>query len=422
MKAECASPKRTGRFTRPLSPNFCSSITITLIGLMLYLVPSVNAQSLTVLHTFTSVHDGAHPFGGVTLDPAGNLYGTAADGALGYGTIFKLTRGEPSWVLTTLRRFHGSDGADPESPLILGPDGAVYGTTRGGGQYGAGTIFRLEPMRCSGTLCPWTETVLYDFARGRDGSSPLGHLIFDQAGRMYGTSAGMHVYAERGEGGGPPGCVWQLVHSNVSWTFQVVHAFSNYGGDGTNPKGGVLIDRDGNLYGTTPFGGSWGWGTVFEMTPVGQGWSEQILHSFSSMGGGGSLPEAGLVADQSGSLFGATFVGGYAFEMTLSGSVWSFNTIAGVSNADGPYSDLTIDAQGNLYGATIDGGRYGQGNVFQLTRSNGVWTYRNLYDFMGAEDGSQPFGSVIVDSAGAIYGTTAYGGHFGDGTVWMLRQ
>jgi uncharacterized repeat protein (TIGR03803 family) len=106
--------------------------------------------------------------------------------------------------------------------------------------------------------------------------------------------------------------------------------------------------------------------------------------------------------------------------MTWSGSVWSFSTVTRVSNADGPYSDLTIDAQGNLYGVTIDGGRYGQGSVFQLTRSGGGWSYRNLYDFMGGDDGSQPFGSVTVDSAGTIYGTTAYGGHFGEGTVWML--
>jgi uncharacterized repeat protein (TIGR03803 family) len=357
------------------------------------------------------------------LDAAGNLYGSAAEGALGYGMLFKLTSRNQGSIFTPLYTFHRSDGADPESPLIFGRDGALYGTTRKGGQQGVGTIFRLAPppTHCSATLCSWTESVLYQFTGGPDGTWPQGRLTFDQTGNLYGTATGSSVDDELPAGGPPPGSVWQLAGSGLSWNFNLVHPFSNYGSDGTNPKGGLVVDSSGNVYGTTPFGGVFGNGTVFQMTPTQSGWSEHILYNFISADYG-DLPQSGLVADGSGTMFGVTFIGGVAFAMTQSPGGWSYSTISHVSTANGPFSALTIDSQGNLYGATLNGGRFGQGNVFRLSRPNGVWRCDDLYDFTGGDDGAQPFGSVVVDAAGTIYGTAAYGGSHSYGTMWMLTQ
>jgi uncharacterized repeat protein (TIGR03803 family) len=145
------------------------------------------------------------------------------------------------------------------------------------------------------------------------------------------------------------------------------------------------------------------------MTPTRLGWSEQILYNFDSADNG-ALPQAGLVADASGNMFGVTFIGGAAFEMTRTGGAWNYSTIAHVSTANSPYSVMAIDAQGNLYGATYNGGRYEWGNVFRLSRTNGVWSCEDLYDFTGGEDGGWSLGSLVVDATGNIYGTTSYGG------------
>ena len=393
------------------------------VALICLMAPASSAQTFTVLHTFTGSSDGAYPYAGLMLDASGNLYGSASEGALGYGAIFKVTNRSNGWILTPLYAFHQSDGADPESPGLFGRDGALYGTTRKGGQGGIGTIFRLtpQPAHCSATLCTWNETVLYEFTGGPDGMWPQGHLTSDQAGNLYGTTTGMPVLDQNPLDGGPPGSVWQLARSGLSWNFNIVHAFSNYGGDGTNPKGGLVVDSLGNVYGTTPLGGVFNNGTVFQMKPTASGWSEQILYNFYSAETG-VMPQAGLVADHSGNMFGVTFIGADAFEMTRSGGVWNYASMCITSTGNGPFSELAIDAQGNLYGATLNGGRYNQGNVFKLFWANGVWNSTDLYDFTGADDGGQPFGSVAVDTAGIIYGTAAYGGSHGYGTVWMLTQ
>ena len=386
--------------------------------LVLLAIPSAQAQTLTVLHNFTGGTDGGNPVAAVTLDRAGNLYGTAHAGGLGYGTAFKLARRGQGWVFNLLYRFQSSDGAPPSSPLVFGPNGVLYGTTATCGGCGPpnGTVFTLRPPAtiCPAVSCPWMETVLYRFTGGMDSRTPEGPLVFDQSGNLYGTTFGIYVRGERPQGGYSNGAVWELVHSGGSWTINVLYGFMG-GGDGANPSGGVIFDRAGNLYGTTTFGGERNWGTVFQLTPSGSGWSEQTLHSFQS--GQEGLPQAGLIADQAGNLYGATFLGGWVFELTSSGSGWNFNNIYEVPGE--PQSSLTIDGQGNLYGVNPGSG-YQSGNIFELSQSNGVWTYTDLYDFTGGSDGSQPFGSVVLDASGNIYGTASEGGQYGYGTVWML--
>ena len=405
---------------RNLDSNHCKNpLLLTAICAFSILAAQAAAgQTLTVLHNFTGGQDGANPQTALTPDRAGNLYGTAAFGGFGYGTLFKLTRRSQSWVFNVLYGFQSSDGGVPMAPLVFGPDGALYGTTSSGGgggrPYGAIFSLRPPPTFCAAISCPWTKTTLYSFTGGMDSQAPEGHLIFDQSGNLYGTSFGYYVANGSPSGGYGNGTVWELEHAGGSWTLNVLYGFN--GPEGANPSGGVTFDRAGNLNGTTTHGGADRDGVVFQLMPSGSGWSERTLHSFMYEGDG-IYPLAGLVADQAGNLFGATFINPIAFELSPSGGLWTYN---GIYNLPGEVqSDLTADQQGNLYGASTSGG-LGQGFIFQLTQSNGVWTLTDLYDFTGGDDGALPIGSVILDASGNIYGTAANGGAFGYGTVWML--
>lgn len=388
-------------------------VTTALAGL------PAQAQTFTVLHNFSGGADGKYPQTTLTLDRRGNLYGTTNRGGLDYGTIFRLTNRGSGWLFNTLYTFRaGSDGSDPFTPLLFGPDGALYGTTQGGGQNGDGTVFVARPQAtfCANVSCPWTETVLYSFTGGEDSFAPQGHLIFDEAGNLYGTTAGFSIAGKRPPQGGYQGAVWELVHANGAWTIKVLYGFYPDGGP-YEPEGGVTFDHAGNLYGTTVFGGEYNDGTVFELSPSGSGWTEQLVHTFDSSS---IFPQAGLIADEAGNMYGATFGGSYAFELSPLGNGWSFNNISLISTGDGPFSDLTLDSQGNLYGANYTGGQYGQGNIFKLTNSGGVWTLTDLYDFTGGSDGDAPVGGVVLDANGNIYGTASEGGTSGWGTVWKL--
>ena len=267
--------------------------------------PAAHAQTFTVLHNFTNGQDGAHPEAGLTMDKAGNLYGTAFFGGLGQGTVFKLTHRAPVGHSSPLYSFpaNASDGANPQARVIFGPNGTLYGTTEGGGIHGGGVVFNLRPPQLA-THLPWTETVLYNFPEyhgdaGRPGS---GDVAFDQAGNLYGTtilggSAGV-------------GAVYELTPSG---TESVLWSFTGGQQDGSYPWSGVIFDGSGNLYGTTTAGGNeacvGGCGTVYKMTPSGSGWTEEPIYYFTG-GSDGAYPYGGLIFDQKGNLYGTTISGG----------------------------------------------------------------------------------------------------------------
>jgi uncharacterized repeat protein (TIGR03803 family) len=397
---------------------------------------SVQAQTFNVIHNFTGA-DGAAPSAGVTIDKHGNLYGTTAlGGTLDAGTVFELRRSNSGFVFNPLYSFAGvSDGAVPYNRPIFGWDGTLYGTTAQGAggacDYGCGTVFNLRPPPtiCKTALCPWTETVLYRFRGGSDGSDPEGDLIFDQVGNLYGTTT------SGGIGNcGPPGCgvAYKLIPSNGAWTQNVLYSFGNGANDGANPVSGVIFDSAGNLYGTTMRGGSGGQfycpgnegcGTVFELTPSGLGWTEKILYNFGVYGRwDGRSPVAGLIFDGSGNLYGATYAsgsggGGTVFELSPSGGLEVLYSFTGYG---GPADRLVMDASGNLYGTTRQDGLYPSGSVFKLSRSNGSWTYTSLHDFTGGSDGAYPNG-VTLDANGNLYGTAQSGGAYGSyGVVWEI--
>jgi len=375
-------------------------------ALTVVLTQSGQAQTYTVLHDFTGGADGAVPFAGLTMDRAGNLYGTAGgDGAGGFGTVYKLQNKGSGWVFSPLYSFAGGgDGATPFAGVVFGPDGSLYGTTGNGGGNNAGTVFDLKPYpsACKTALCPWTETVLYRFTGGSNGANPgYGDLVFDETGNIYGTT-----YQS----------VYELARSNGGWTLNVIHNFGG-GNDGSDAiLSGVVFDANGNLYGTTIEGGSYGNGTVYQLLPSGSGWTERVLHSFS--GDDGTFPYGGVILDQSGKLYGTTITGGAndggtVFELIPTNGGWTFNVIysfVGLGSTSGPGGNLAMDSAGNLYGATIRLGTGGLGNIFKLTRSDGGWVYTDLYDFTNYRDGANPSGGLILDPNGNLYGTTMSGG------------
>jgi uncharacterized repeat protein (TIGR03803 family) len=266
-------------------------------------------------------------------------------------------------------------------------------------------------------ICPWTETVIYTF-NGADGSGPNGPLVFDQAGNIYGTTF---------SGGADGGVAFELTPSNGGWTESILWYFGVPMGD--LPESGVIFDSAGNLYGTTRDGGASGGGVVYELSPSGSGWTETVLTSNSN-----SSLDAGVVMDGQGNLFGASCCGhmydrpGVVFELTPSNGGWTFNVLyAFDSDGSGPEWSPTLDAAGNVYGTSIGTGLSNMGEVFRLTSSNGGWIY-NSVSFDGS-NGMDPRGSVILDAAGNIYGTADEGGsgtcynvdgNTGCGVVWEI--
>ncbi|MBZ5574737.1 MAG: hypothetical protein LAO09_23015 [Acidobacteriia bacterium] len=279
------------------------------------------------------------------------------------------------------------------------------------------------------TACTWaatTESVLYTFSGGPDGGNPYAGLILDSKGNLYGTT----VYG----GDFNYGAVFELSPvGNGAWTETVLHSFNFDGQDGIQPYSTLVLDRSGNLYGTTNIGGVYGLGTVFKLHPNRDGsWTETILHSFNADGTDGYNPYANLILDQQGNLYGTTYYGGSqggvgtVFELSpRSTGTWRERIIFDFNYTDGgePYGGLVSDSAGNLFGTTQYGGIYQHGVVFALKRGpTGTWTEYVLHTFNPATgDGFEPYCGLAIDKAHHLYGVTLYGG-FGWGTVFQVAQ
>jgi uncharacterized repeat protein (TIGR03803 family) len=385
------------------------------------------AQTFSVLYNFGAGGDGAQPLSGVTLDRGGNIYGTTCIAGHGNaGTVFELKNHNGSWLLTALHEFlpANGDGACPLGRVVFGPDGRLYGTTSTGGFQGSyGIVFSLapSPTRCSSVMCPWNEKILYSFM-GDDGMGP-GSMdpVFDSAGNLYGTT--------QSGGADAWGVVFKLTRSGGNWSESVLHSFDGIS-DGLNPETSVLIDAAGNIFGTTDGGlgqGQTPWGTVWELTPSGSGYTVQNLHVFNGGPGDGGSSHTGLIPDGHGNYFSASTHGGSnsvgaVFELSPAGNSWNFSMLyQGFTGDGGPWGPLAMDAAGNLYGTAYFAGPAQQGMVFKLSPDGqGGWTYTNVHVFTGGDDGGVPFGGVTFDASGNLYGTASGGGRYGRGVVWKI--
>jgi uncharacterized repeat protein (TIGR03803 family) len=400
------------------APSFDNSLRATTAALvalavwaaMLTIVPIAQAQTFTVLHTFTGQGDGYQPYSTLTMDNAGNLYGTTSEVGHGAGTIFQFKRAGSDWILKTLYSFSGPDGAIPYGGVTFGPDGALYGITAQGGSDNEGTIYRLTPQAslCKSFSCPWNLTTLHSFVGGGDGRLPyLVAPIFGAEGNLYGTT---------GLGGANgQGAIFQAVDSGGTWTESVIHSMDSFT-EGSYPPSSVVADQAGNLYGVVEDSPT-GFGAVFELN-ASTGWTLSILHNFTG-DHDGEAPIGSLIVDAAGNLFGTTSTcpsgcDGVVFELSPVGSGWTYTLLYSFTgpNNGGPAGPLTMDPSGNLYGTAVTSGANGYGSVFKLTRTQSGWTYSSLHDF-DRSDGAGPYGGVVLDSSGNIYGTAAYGGALG---------
>jgi uncharacterized repeat protein (TIGR03803 family) len=396
-------------------------------GVVFELSPGQNGWTETVLHNFGHGTDGRNPgYSALLMDRGHNLFGTTSwGGKHSRGTVYELSPKGSSWTSKTLHNFElkGSDGWYPFAGLIL-DHGKLVGTTAGGGDGSQGTVFQLTPGKSG-----WTEGRLYSFNfNGADGADPeFANLVFDKAGNLYGTTYPGGIYDS--------GAAFELKpNGKGQWTEQILYSF----GGGTNAGDsatGMIFDSHGNLYGASSTGGIFGdWGTVFELSPrQGGEWTQKVLYSFNFNGTDGYYPFGSPVFDASGNLYGTTSVGGQenlgiVYQLKPNGSGGWTETIlhSFVENGtDGfePYSGLTIDSAGNLYGTTAAGGSSGVGTIFELSPDGqGGWTEQVLYAFNPQNsDGYIPFGgNLIFDAAHNLYGTTQYGGVNGGGTVFQL--
>jgi uncharacterized repeat protein (TIGR03803 family) len=369
--------------------------------------------------------------------------------------------GDP-WTETVLYVFKGSDSNDGASPfggLIMDASSNLYGTTGydgtgdcrlGGGNAGCGTVYELSPPTEKGG--PWTETVLYNFKGDADGQLPIGDLVFDKQGNLYGATQ---------YGGGYGSCnpsfyqhcgtVFKLSAPKTKggkWTEKVLHGFKG-STDGANPNGGLIFDSKGAIYGTTQFGGfeggdcgAGGCGTVFKLAPPttkGGAWSEELLDRFDPGTSGAAEPEAGVTFGKNGNLYGTTFGGGNSgwgtiFELAPGAKgKWTERVLYHFRDGDdggNPQASLVFDSKGDFFGTATDGGPVGGGTVFRMkpTSQGHGWSFSALYSFAGAPDGPYPASKLLFDKAGNLYGTTQQSGntgqncgHLGCGTVFEVE-
>jgi len=414
MKSESTQStlRRTSTFTSPAK----SSQSFVLLIALAFVTQLAHGQTLTTLYSFTG-NNGAGPQAGLVRDTAGNLYGTTefGGGSCDCGTVFKLNA---AGKLQVLHRFTSwPDGKSPDAPLIRDAAGNLYGTAARGGDPNSclgncGTVFKVD---AAGRF-----TVLYSFTGPPDGDLPnSGGLIRDANGNFYGmTVFGGDTSCNDGLG---CGTVFKLDASNHE---TVLYRFTATGAEGNIPVGGLIRDAAGNLFGTTSNGGDpacySGCGAMFKLDTTGR---LTVLHSFTGPPDG-KYPSTSLVQVGS-NLYGTTFSGGYGlglwgtvFKFDKSGNETVFHSFAGeATDGAAPFgSSLISDAAGNLYGTTEAGGLFDAGIVFMLDKTG----KESVLHSFTRSDGWQPEGSLIRDAAGNLYGTTYNGGTHRNGTIFKI--
>ncbi len=384
----------------------------------LFLAAAVQAQTYEVLYSFAGGSDGALPSGTLLRDKHNNLYGTTLSGGntkcngFGCGTVFKLSAAGKE---TVLYRFHGQPDANAPASLLVDEAGTLYGAG-GGGTTGYGAIFRINAGA--------EESLLYSFTGAADGQGPGSNLIRDGAGNLYGTTLGGGDFSYCSNG---CGTVYKV---DPSGKHSVLHTFTGPP-DGAYPLAGLVMDAEGNLYGATNGGGTGPCvttcGVVFKIDTQGV---ETIVHNFAGQPNDGSGPDATLLMDAAGNLYGTTISGGASnmgtvFKLDPQGVVTILHSFTGGRDGGSPSTPVVHDGAGNLYGTTYSGGLArcgfmgeGCGVIFRLDNSGNLSV---LHAFTDGNDGGFPYsGGLTLDPAGNLYGVTLDGGSSGNGVVFKV--
>ncbi len=362
---------------------------------------SARAQSgatEVILHAFMPAEQGSDPQAGVTLDSAGNLYGTTYSGGIsGFGSAYKIDLSGREIVLYSFAG--GSDGANPAGELTADREGGLYGTTYHGGASNLGTLYKIDSFG--------NETVMHSFSGGSDGANPASGVVRFPNGDLYGTTVN--------GGASGLGIVYKI---DAEGRETILHTFT--GPDGASPYAGLITDGAGNLYGTTESGGTSNDGTLFKIDSAGQ---ETVLFNFAAIG---ANPYAGVVRDEAGNFYGTTYLfsGGLVYKISPSGEgtvLFSFD----LANYGGfPYSGVILDAAGNIYGTTFYGGDQAAGNLYNgygvVFKLDPAGQETILHTFTSGTDGAYPYAGLVEDSQGNLYGTTTKGGAGRGGTVFKI--
>jgi uncharacterized repeat protein (TIGR03803 family) len=410
----------------------------SMFALVFALTNSLAAQvSEQVILNFTGEYDGYDPQSGLVQDGAGNLFGTTIAGGnkspscpIGCGVVFALApQAGGGWHYRRLYAFTGGSDRSPQGPLVLDAAGNLYGVALGNG-IAPGEVFKLSPGIGGG----WTESIIHTFGGTGDGTVPSPGLTIDAVGNLYGTTAAGGTTNQ--------GTAFRLSpNSDGSWTETVLYSFGGQSTDAATPFAAVILDTAGNLYGTTAYGGTFGWGAVFELSPASGGeWTETVLYSFTGHTTGHidqGNPRAPLWMDVAGNLYGTTFGNvihgegdGTVFELLHNpdGS-WTQKTLHTFGNVQGTdgiipgFGALVPDKAGNLYGTTQWGGAHSGGILYKLASgAAGKWTYSTVYAFQASTtDAVAPsYGVTFGKSGSFLFGTTTYGGTFGLGAVYQI--
>lgn len=383
----------------------CLLTTVLVCALAVPMAGAAHAKNFHVLHTFKDTPDGATPWPEL-LPNGGKFYGTTLEGGVSNaGTVYEM---DAKGHITILYSFQGTtDGRRPLSNVIADREGNLFGVTENGGSHDEGTVYRVAP--------DGTETVIYNFTGGNDGANSDAGLVMDKSSNLYGTTpvGGLHQ----------AGAVFEI---SAGGTFSVLHSFTD-GTDGGYPQDSLLLDKHGNLVGTAITGGAHGFGVVYRIT---NGGKFKVLYSFAS-GNDGQYPQARVIEDNAGNLYGTTDFGGgigcsdasgcgTIFKLAPDGTETVLHAFSGGNDGAAAYTGVVADKDGNLYAALKAGGTSnGYGAVDELAADG---TFSVLHVFQGGNDGRYPDRGLIDPRTGVFYGAAYTGGRDAWGTVYKIGK
>ena len=397
---------------------------------VLVLYASANAQTFQVLHAFAAPPTDGFPSGAFLLDSQGHLFFASDAGGentdcsgYGCGAVFELSKGYGHWKESTLYAFSPFNGNSPTpaGPLIMDTSGNIYGTQSHGGDPSCdcGAVYQLT--QSAGV---WSQNLLYSFTGGvNDGMYPASGLVRDSAGNLYGSTSNGGLNNN--------GTIFELSpNADGTWSYSIIHNFSygvNGSSDGSEPYGPLTMDSLGNLYGTTLQGGLWSYGTAFRLSFSSGTSTEAILFNFTLDYSFAPNP-VGVVPDAAGNLYGTTQSGGAyglgtIYKLTPAIGFWNrtiLHTFTGSGDGANPLGGLAIDATGALYGASIQGGSFGYGNVYKFSHVSGRWNQTLLHEFTNGTDGREPVLGLVLDWKGNVYGLANGGGAYGNGVAFEI--